>query len=87
MEKSDRLQATLAMNYINIFSYDPDTGIVEFEFGWGQRYDNERPRVWTRAILDTGGSGDEAAIMELVLRRAQRARQVIEERTSSRDGE
>lgn len=46
------VQALLAANYINVFHYDPENEVIEYEFGWANKYDNGRPSVWTRAVFD-----------------------------------
>ena len=46
------VQALLAMNYINVLHYDPENEVIEYEFGWANKYNNGRPSVWTRAVFD-----------------------------------
>lgn len=78
------VQALLATNYINVFHYDPENEVIEYEFGWANRYDNGRPSVWTRAVFDPVISYQStSAAYYALLDHVRSVRKLIEENKSN----
>lgn len=80
----ESVQASLAINYINVFRYDREHEFIEYEFGWANKYDNGRPSVWTRAVFDPVVSYPTTAdAYRALLDHVQAVRQLIEERRNN----
>lgn len=81
------VQALLATNYINVFHYDPENEVIEYEFGWANKYDNGRPSVWTRAVFDPIISYPSTAdAYRALLEHVRAVRRIIDERENRSNG-